>query len=118
STSNTISARGLSFCSITFSMICMIAVLARTVIVLLVLLIAIIGWMLICGKRTIALKVWPRSVTSTCCSEHVLESDVGERQVQPIDRGVQERLGRRCPGAIAQLLAGRLGTRSFDAVAD
>src|ERR1700682_1842266 len=43
STSTTISARGLSFCVISLSMICATALVARTVIVLLVLLNCMIG---------------------------------------------------------------------------
>ena len=51
--SNTISARGLSFCSISLSRICITVVLDRTVIVLFVLLPVIAGWIAMFGSRMI-----------------------------------------------------------------
>ena len=54
--SNTISARGLSFCSITRSRIAMIVVLARMVIELAFLLNEIAGCTAIFGRRMIELR--------------------------------------------------------------
>ena len=64
--SNTISARGLSFCSITRSRIAMIVVLARMVIELSFLLKEIAGWTAMFGSRMIELSSWLSSVTSAC----------------------------------------------------
>jgi hypothetical protein len=65
-TSITISARGLSFASITFSMIDATLAVARTVIVLAVLFGAIIGCTAIDGTRMMVLISCASSVASAC----------------------------------------------------
>ncbi len=62
----TISARGLSFCSMTFSRIPTTALVARTVMVLAVLLAMIAGCTEIPGSRMIVLSVCEASVASAC----------------------------------------------------
>ncbi len=66
STSKTISARGLSFCSMTFSRICTTFAAARTVIVFAVLLGTIAGCTLMPGSRMIVLSICVSSVASAC----------------------------------------------------
>src|SRR6185295_2559830 len=64
STSTTISARGLSFCSMIFSRICTTAAVARTVNVFVVLLTAIAGCTAMPGRRMMTLRSCEISVGS------------------------------------------------------
>ena len=66
STSTTISARGLSFCSMIFSRICTTELVPRTVSVLVVRFGAIAGCTAMPGRRMIVLRICDISVASAC----------------------------------------------------